>query len=142
MKWIKRTIAVGALFIVPMLLLTSPAGATSWVSPFNTLETYYMPGPPPGGYLSACAVTTENGAVGSTAISNIQGYYNSDSSCYFFQTSVVYNNGGPKAGPYLYSYYNGFAQSPAPGAYSDIGGNFNACNTADYCLSWSTTWIS
>lgn len=140
MRWSRRVIVVGALLVAPLALMASPAGA--WTSPYNTPETYYMPGPPPGSYLSACAVTTLNGANGSTAISYIEGEYNSYSLCYFIQTQVVYYNGGPVGGPWNYGYYNDYVQSLAPGPYSDIGGNFNACNVYSYCQEWSTSWIT
>jgi len=121
--------------------LADVAGA--WTSPYNTYEYYYMPGPPPGSYLSGCDVQTSNGSYIGYPDSTMYDYANSYSSCNYGETAVVYDqNGSPvMATPYQGNGPNSASASLGPSGDGDIGGSFIACNTSYYCLQWSTSWI-
>jgi len=127
--------AVGAL-----ALWALPAEA--WTSPANTWENYYMPGPPPGSYLSACNVSTINGESGDVAYGAIEPFNNAYSACDYGAVQVVWDDSGtPVGGVITTGPVNTVFDATGPSGYYDIGANFGACNIYNLCDYWSTSWI-
>lgn len=119
------------------------ASATTWVSPFDQVEGYYMPGPPPGGYLSACYVQSMNGSNGPGPIAMLNPQNTTYSSCSGGHVAVFFQiPGGIGESASLYVKPNTGLTVAGPDGDGDIGGAFNACNIYAYCLAWDTTWIS
>lgn len=134
--------AIGFLATLPILLWATPAAA--WYAPLNTAETYYMPGPPPGPYLSGCMTTTANGNAFGLAFTQMRLYYNAYSNCAGGYTWVVYDyNGSLYSGPSAPLLGTSANQSTATlEGSSVVAGVFGACNDsypAEYCVKWETS---
>lgn len=130
------------------LSLSSVAGAftTSWVSPFNVQETYYMPGPPPGTYQygGGCLAGSLNGGGTNFAEAYLYPWNNVYSICTWGVAQVVFAQGGSVFnGPATPAGRNLRSFSAVGGTgVADIGGNFGACSTNGLCRSWQTSWIT
>lgn len=133
-----------ALGMSGLVLWPSSADASTWVSGFNDYVGYYMPGPPPGSYLSACYVVSENGVdLSGSPQASINPQSDSYSACSGGYASAVFQiPGGIGESASTYTPANGTAVAWGPEGDADIGAVFAACNIYGYCLSWGTTWIS
>ena len=144
-----RTIAVGASALILALGLFGvgePAfaqvHAPGWNQVYGRYDTFYMPGPPPGSYLSACIVTTEFDHVGSSA-SYTRNYTSAYSSCFSSSAQVVFNvSGSLYNGPFQVAPKNQYAFSNS-GVFDDglVGSNWAGCNVYLYCIYWPTSYI-
>lgn len=103
-----------------------------------------MPGPPPGGYLSACYVQSWNGAdlTGKWPSAMINPQADAYSACSGGHVAAVFAiPGGIGESAFGFAPPNTSFTASGPYGDGDIGGAFQACNTHAYCLSWATTWI-
>lgn len=129
---------------VTAVALCTVAGGTAaaWQQPIGQQDTYYMPGPPPGPYTSACVVTTDYSA-GSTYASRLYPWDNSVSDCLNGSTAVTYvENGVLRAGPLRTVTKNDLATSVVIADNRSLfGGNYTGCNQNNYCKSWANSWL-
>jgi hypothetical protein len=135
----KRITAIFGLAFSVLMLLAAPAGA--WYAASGSYYLYYMPGPPPGGYLSGCAIDSSNGVASpSQPYATAYDYANSWSSCLDESVQVTYASGGNlyNSGVY-YALANQTAGAFGPNGTGLVAGDFAACNTSYYCLAWSTS---
>lgn len=137
------SLCAAALSTGLVFFFQTSAGATTWISPFDQVEGYYMPGPPPGGYLSACYVQSMNGSNGPGPIAYLNPQKTVYSNCSGGHVAVFFQiPGGIGESASLYVAPDTGLTIAGPDGDGDIGGAFNACNTSGYCLAWATTWIS
>lgn len=139
----RAAVSVLMVTLAATIALQGSASATTWVSPFDKVEGYYMPGPPPGGYLSACYVQSMNGSNGPGPIAYLNPQKTAVSSCSGGHVAVFFQiPGGIGESASLYVAPDTGLTIAGPDGDGDIGGAFNACNIYAYCLAWDTTWIS
>jgi len=126
------------------LVVGAPGTGGAWYSKLNRTVKYYVPGPPPGSYLSACLVRSSNGVTGSSPYASINPIYNKNTSrCTSADVQVVYDiNGSLEAGQLVPASANQTATSTGPYGAGLVAGSFTACNVYGYCASWSTSWIN
>ena len=97
---LKSSVALRCTVLVTALMLSVGFAPTAlaWQQPVNSWSSnYYMPGPPPGSYTSACIVRGryDTNADPNYFLSAIQIYDNSSSDCIHGKTRVVYTSGDP-----------------------------------------------
>lgn len=136
----KLAARLGCVAAILFAVIGSAPPAHAWQANVNEVHTYYVPGPPPGSYLSACYVDSVNGVFG-RPFAQLQTYDNAWSDCMIGAVTVVYLRdgvllNGPKV-PDTPGGRAGVSTAPHPG--SLVGANFEACNLYWSCWYWQTS---
>jgi hypothetical protein len=134
------TLLASSLIASVTLVVVWAQAAGAWTWPMNQFVSYYMPGPPPGYWLSGCDVTTMIGETSGYPQASINPQSTWYSLCTVGYVQVVFAiPGGIGASAWLGANPNTTIFAVGPYGGNVIGANFIACNVNAYCNSWSVT---